>query len=73
MVAAAKRKSRVCGPEVIPNVGSPVENSIAKIFSNNQGGLMVAEDSKDEGGVAGVQYDGLPKLDLWKNPNPSLP
>ena len=40
------------------------EAATPKKFSNNQGGLMVAEDSKDEGGVAGVQYDGLPKLDL---------
>ena len=26
-------------------------------FSGSRGDLMMAEDSRDEGGVAGVQYD----------------
>ena len=38
--------------EAIPKVGSTVGNSVAV-----RGDLMTAEDSRDEGGVAGVRYD----------------
>ena len=47
-------------------VGSPVRNSVARKvgrksspenFSNSRGDLIAAKDSKDEGGVVGVQYD----------------
>ena len=45
-------------------------------FSDNRGGLITTEDSKDEGGrgqSAIRPLDGLPKLEPWQNPNPSLP
>ena len=39
---------------MIPKVGSPVENSVVGKFPYNRGDLMMVEDSRDEGGVAGV-------------------
>ena len=39
---------------MIPKVGSPIENSVVGKFPCSRGDLMTVEDSRDEGGVAGV-------------------
>ena len=41
----------------IPKVGLPIGNSVSENFSYSRGDLMTVEDSRDEGGVAGVRYD----------------
>ena len=54
-------------------VGSPVEDGVVagkvhwKIFSCNRGGLMATNDSRDEGGVAGVRYDHYMGCQSWNH------
>ena len=92
VVAAMEGETCACGrldclmPEIFPLVGRSGRGDsnsgvaglekLPKNLFGSRGDLMVAEDSRDEGEVAGVRYDpldGLPDLEPWKNPNPSLP